>query len=212
MTGGARTPLTDRLERWLRDAGIEFRLFEHEPVRTSEEAARVRGTPSSRGEEHSFRSAFQPMCGILSELEPLAEKRKTWPGTRSRPRKWPSSSLSERRSCMPRQMPRKGRPERAASQTASAREGWPLQARVRLAMAAPKAPTPGRMTRSAAWMPAGELVITAWSKDKPRKNEIMGVKHRKFPIYGVQFHPESIGTEDGKRMLQNFLRIAHASN
>ena len=57
-----------------------------------------------------------------------------------------------------------------------------------------------------------ELVITAWSKDKPRKNEIMGVKHRKFPIYGVQFHPESIGTEDGKRMLQNFLRIAHASN
>ena len=55
-----------------------------------------------------------------------------------------------------------------------------------------------------------DLVITAWSKDQPRKTEIMGVKHRRFPIYGVQFHPESIGTEDGKRLLQNFLRIAHA--
>ena len=57
-----------------------------------------------------------------------------------------------------------------------------------------------------------ELVITAWSKDKPRKSEIMGVKHRRFPIYGVQFHPESIGTEDGKRMLQNFLKVAHATS
>jgi len=56
-----------------------------------------------------------------------------------------------------------------------------------------------------------ELVITAWSKDRPRKTEIMGVKHRRFPIYGVQFHPESIGTEEGKRLLQNFLKVAHAS-
>jgi anthranilate synthase component 2 len=55
-----------------------------------------------------------------------------------------------------------------------------------------------------------DLVITAWSKDQPRKSEIMGVKHRRYPIYGVQFHPESIGTEPGKRMLQNFLRIAQA--
>ena len=49
MTGGVRTPVTDRLERWLRESGVEFRLFEHEPVRTSEEAARVRGTPLERG-------------------------------------------------------------------------------------------------------------------------------------------------------------------
>ena len=55
-----------------------------------------------------------------------------------------------------------------------------------------------------------DLVITAWSKDQPRKTEIMGVKHRRHPIYGVQFHPESIGTENGKRLLQNFLRVAHA--
>jgi prolyl-tRNA editing enzyme YbaK/EbsC (Cys-tRNA(Pro) deacylase) len=49
MTGGARTPVTDRLERWLRESGVEFRIFEHEPVRTSEEAARVRGTPLEQG-------------------------------------------------------------------------------------------------------------------------------------------------------------------
>jgi Ala-tRNA(Pro) deacylase len=39
-----RTPVTDRLARWLTDAGVPFHLFDHEPVRTSEEAARVRGT------------------------------------------------------------------------------------------------------------------------------------------------------------------------
>ena len=49
MTGAARTPVTDRLERWLRESGVEFRIFEHEPVRTSEEAARVRGTPLEQG-------------------------------------------------------------------------------------------------------------------------------------------------------------------
>jgi Ala-tRNA(Pro) deacylase len=49
MTGEARTPVTDRLERWLRESGVEFRIFEHEPVRTSEEAARVRGTPLEQG-------------------------------------------------------------------------------------------------------------------------------------------------------------------
>jgi anthranilate synthase component 2 len=34
----------------------------------------------------------------------------------------------------------------------------------------------------------------------------MGVRHRKWPIYGVQFHPESIGTEYGPRMMAHFLR------
>lgn len=38
------TPATDRLVRWLTDSGIAFELLTHEPVRTSEEAARVRGT------------------------------------------------------------------------------------------------------------------------------------------------------------------------
>lgn len=36
--------------------------------------------------------------------------------------------------------------------------------------------------------------------------EVMAVQHRDYPIYGVQFHPESIMTPDGKRMLENFIR------
>ena len=54
------------------------------------------------------------------------------------------------------------------------------------------------------------LVITAWSADRPRDSEIMAMKHREYPIYGVQFHPESIGTQHGKRLLENFLKVAHA--
>jgi anthranilate synthase/aminodeoxychorismate synthase-like glutamine amidotransferase len=37
--------------------------------------------------------------------------------------------------------------------------------------------------------------------------ELMGVQHRKFPIYGVQFHPESIGTPDGLKLIENFLSL-----
>ena len=37
---------------------------------------------------------------------------------------------------------------------------------------------------------------------------IMGVKHRELPIYGVQFHPESVLSEDGADVLANFVRIA----
>jgi len=53
-----------------------------------------------------------------------------------------------------------------------------------------------------------DLVITAWSADRPKDAEIMAMKHRSHPIYGVQFHPESIGTEHGKRLLENFLGVA----
>jgi len=55
-----------------------------------------------------------------------------------------------------------------------------------------------------------DLVITAWSADRPKDAEIMAMKHRSHPVYGVQFHPESIGTEHGKRLLENFLRVARA--
>lgn len=46
-----------------------------------------------------------------------------------------------------------------------------------------------------------ELLITAKTED----GEIMGVRHRDFQIYGVQFHPESILTPDGEAILRNFL-------
>jgi anthranilate/para-aminobenzoate synthase component II len=56
------------------------------------------------------------------------------------------------------------------------------------------------------------LVITAMSADRPGEGvEIMAMKHRDYPIYGVQFHPESIGTEHGKRLLENFLRVVQAT-
>ena len=35
--------------------------------------------------------------------------------------------------------------------------------------------------------------------------EIMAIKHREYPLYGMQFHPESVGTVDGKQLLQQFL-------
>ena len=47
------------------------------------------------------------------------------------------------------------------------------------------------------------LNITAWTKD----NIIMGVKHKSQQVYGVQFHPESIMTKPGKKLLSNFLSI-----
>ncbi len=53
-----------------------------------------------------------------------------------------------------------------------------------------------------------ELEITAWSADRPARSEIMGVRHRSLPVVGVQFHPESVGTRQGKRILANFLAAA----
>jgi anthranilate synthase/aminodeoxychorismate synthase-like glutamine amidotransferase len=48
-----------------------------------------------------------------------------------------------------------------------------------------------------------ELEITAFTTS----NEVMGVRHRDYPVYGVQFHPESVLTQYGKQILNNFLEI-----
>ncbi len=51
--------------------------------------------------------------------------------------------------------------------------------------------------------------ITSWTKDESGEiDEIMGIKHKEFDIEGVQFHPESILTEQGHDMLNNFLQGA----
>jgi anthranilate synthase/aminodeoxychorismate synthase-like glutamine amidotransferase len=47
------------------------------------------------------------------------------------------------------------------------------------------------------------LEIIAWTKE----NEIMGLKHKRYPLWGVQFHPESILTRVGKDILANFLKL-----
>ena len=50
------------------------------------------------------------------------------------------------------------------------------------------------------------LEVTAWTEnDGGTMDEIMGVRHKHFPIEGIQFHPESILTQHGHAMLQNFL-------
>ncbi len=49
-----------------------------------------------------------------------------------------------------------------------------------------------------------ELEVFATSKDD---GEVMAVKHRSYPIYGVQFHPESIETKHGMRIIENFLGV-----
>ena len=46
-----------------------------------------------------------------------------------------------------------------------------------------------------------ELIVTA----KTSENEVMAVRHKDYPIYGVQFHPESIMTPEGEKILRNFL-------
>ena len=67
-------------------------------------------------------------------------------------------------------------------------------------------PSPFKATRyhslaiDPASMPAA-LVVTAKTDD----GEVMGVRHRELPVFGVQFHPEAILTEHGKRLLANFL-------
>jgi anthranilate synthase/aminodeoxychorismate synthase-like glutamine amidotransferase len=52
-----------------------------------------------------------------------------------------------------------------------------------------------------------ELEVSAWASDGIEQRTIMGLRHRKFPVEGVQFHPESVLTGEGKNLIRNFLGL-----
>ena len=52
-----------------------------------------------------------------------------------------------------------------------------------------------------------ELELAAWTDDADHPREVMGFRHREYPVHGVQFHPESFLTEVGSELLKNFLAL-----
>jgi anthranilate synthase/aminodeoxychorismate synthase-like glutamine amidotransferase len=59
---------------------------------------------------------------------------------------------------------------------------------------------------SEADLPEG-LEVSAWTGDGTGPRTIMGVRHKQFPVEGVQFHPESVLTTEGKQLVRNFLAV-----
>ena len=53
------------------------------------------------------------------------------------------------------------------------------------------------------WLKNPEVDVVAHTADML----IMGIQHKKYPVFGVQFHPESLGTSEGKKIIKNFLKI-----
>jgi len=56
-----------------------------------------------------------------------------------------------------------------------------------------------------------ELEVSAWTTEKDGTRTVMGLRHRKFPLEGVQFHPESVLTTEGKKLVRNFLQLRSAA-
>jgi len=56
---------------------------------------------------------------------------------------------------------------------------------------------------TAFWMQSNEITVTATTDDML----IMGIQHNQYPVFGLQFHPESLGTKEGKKIIKNFLQI-----
>ncbi len=53
-----------------------------------------------------------------------------------------------------------------------------------------------------------ELEVSAWTTEKDGTRTIMGLRHRKFAVEGVQFHPESVLTDAGKKLVENFMAVS----
>jgi anthranilate synthase/aminodeoxychorismate synthase-like glutamine amidotransferase len=73
-------------------------------------------------------------------------------------------------------------------------------------------PTPMTATRYHSLIVAedslpNDLEVSAWTHDKDGTRVIMGLRHRKLPVEGVQFHPESVPTGEGKKLIKNFIEI-----
>mgnify|MGYP001134898032 CR=1 FL=1 len=73
-------------------------------------------------------------------------------------------------------------------------------------------PTPVEMTRYHSLVLEPEslpesLEVTAWTAEDGWEDEIQAVRHREHPVWGVQFHPESVASDHGERLLANFLGL-----